>query len=89
MGIKNALQRTFLYTIYLFLVKYIRKFKKKVKKFFNKIRNIPKRIKRFLRGKYNRLYTEYVIAHLYPSIYKGCVYRNQIAEAYKQLSADV
>ena len=67
MGLKSALQSTFLYTIYLFFVKYARKtakfFRKKTKSFI-------KRIRKFIRGKYNRLYTEYVIAHLYPSIYK-------------------
>lgn len=67
MGLKSALQSTFLYTIYLFFVKYTRK---SVKFITKKIRSFIKRIKKFIRGKYNRLYTEYVIAHLYPSIYK-------------------
>lgn len=74
MGLKNAFQSSFLYTIYLFFVKYARKtarfFIRRLKLIRKKIRSFFKRIKKFLRGKYNRLYTEYVIAHLYPSIYK-------------------
>ncbi len=67
MGLKSALQSTFLYTIYLFFVKYTRKTVKFITK---KAKSFIKRIRKFIRGKYNRLYTEYVIAHLYPSIYK-------------------
>lgn len=63
MGIKAALQRTFLYTIYLFFVKYFRKVKKLIKRKINKVH-------KFIRGKINRLRTEYLLAYLYPKIYK-------------------
>lgn len=67
MSIKSALQSTFLYTIYLFFVKYTRKTQRFIKR---KVRGFFRKIKNFIKGKYNRLYTEYVIAHLYPRIYK-------------------
>ncbi len=63
MGIKNALQHTFLYTIYLFFIKYIRKAARIPMAFLRKTR-------KFLRGKINRLRTEYLLTYLYPRIYK-------------------
>ncbi len=74
MGLKAAIQRTFLYKIYLFFVKYIRKgkkfIKKKVHKLFDSVKNTIKRIRKFIRQKMNRLRTEYLLTFLYPRIYK-------------------
>lgn len=66
--IKEFLQKTFLYRyIYLILVKYLRKVKKKIRQTYNKIK---KKTKKFIKGKWNVIYRHYILKILYPRIYK-------------------
>lgn len=81
--IKVALQKTFLYTIYLFFVRNYRKIKLKITKRIKKskiIRHILKpnisalirktKIYKYFRKKTNPLYMDYVLTKLYPKTYK-------------------
>ncbi|MGN1417908.1 MAG: CDP-glycerol glycerophosphotransferase family protein [Acutalibacteraceae bacterium] len=61
--LKDALKPTFIYTIYCFFIRNGRKLKKRVKKFFGKI-------KKKIREKTNPLYRYYIMKKLYPRIYK-------------------
>ncbi len=66
--IKSFLQSTWFYTVlYLGIIKFLRKAKRKIKK---KLKSFKKKIKKFIRGKWNVIYRHYVLAYLYPKIYK-------------------
>ncbi len=66
--IKEILQRTVLYkVVYLWIVKHLRKLKKKIK---NKLSALKKKVKKFLKSKWNVIYRHYILSYLYPKIYK-------------------
>ncbi len=66
--IKEILQKTFFYrVIYLFIVKHLRKAKKKIRRTLSKIK---KKVKKFIKGKWNVIYRHYILKILYPRIYK-------------------
>lgn len=63
MKLKELIQRTFIYTIYLFFVRNYRKIKAKIFRFL-------KRIKGYFRKKTDPIYRYYIFKKLYPKIYK-------------------
>ena len=66
--IKRALQKTVLYRVfYLRFVKYFRILKRKI---FSFLSMTKKKIKKFIKGKWNVIYRHYILKILYPSIYK-------------------
>lgn len=65
--IKRALQKTVLYRVfYLRFVKYFRILKRKIVSFLSMTK---KKIKKFIKGKWNVIYRHYILKILYPSIY--------------------
>lgn len=66
--IKELLQKTFLYrVIYLSIIRCFRKLRKKVR---NTLSKIKKKVKKFIKGKWNVIYRHYILKILYPRIYK-------------------